>query len=301
MKSKNRKIKVPASISFLVVIIALVCYLQPWNTFTDSEEAEKTGSIGDCCLMVRFIDVGQGMATLLEHQGEFALIDTGDTEGRDALMSTLAEAKVESLTYLVGSHAHSDHIANFPQVLESYSVENVILNVYDYDSKTWDNALTAIDAAGLKATPAMTGDSFTLGDVELQVLSPWQEVTEYSETNDTSIVLKVSHGSDDFLICGDATVYVENELIYRFGEELQCEVYNVAHHGSYLSNSPQFLQAVAPDIYVISAGEGNQYDHPNAETLDRIANQGGKVYRTDESGTIVIYSDSQGINVISPQ
>lgn len=298
MKNKKTKIRLSLPLALLVGVVAVICYWQPWHDLSREKPAPQVGD--DCCLTVSFIDVGQGMATLLEHNGHFALIDTGDTQGRSKLMDYLEQTGVEDLTYLVGSHPHSDHIANFPAVLTAYPVENVILNVYDYDSQTWDNTLNAVEQEGLTAISAMTGDVFTLEDVTMEILSPWQDVTEYSETNDTSIVMKVSHGNDDFLICGDATVFVENELIYRFGEELQCEVYDVAHHGSYLSNSPQFLQAVDPDIYVISAGEGNQYSHPNAETLERIQTQGGDVYRTDQQGSIVITSDNQGITVISP-
>lgn len=297
---KSKKSKLPLPVALLVGVIAVICYWQPWHDLDIAQEKTITEKGDSCCLTVSFIDVGQGMATLLEHEDDFVLIDTGDTQGRDNLISYLEQEEVDSLNYLIGSHPHSDHIANFSAVLAAYPVENVILNVYDYDSQTWDNTLNAITQKGLTPTPAMTGDSFALGDVTMEVLSPWQEVTQYSETNDTSIVMKISHGDDDFLVCGDATVFVENELIYRFGNELQSEVYNVAHHGSYLSSSPQFLQEVDPDIYVISAGAGNQYNHPSAETLERIEVQGGDVYRTDQQGTIVITSDSQGITVIRP-
>lgn len=301
-KNKTKKYNLIHPLTALVVVAVLLWYFQPWAYLSsEAENGENNPSVnGDCSLKVSFIDVGQGMATLLEHEGEFALIDTGDTQGRDELLNYLAAEGVTSLTYLLGSHPHSDHIANIPAVLSTYPVDTVILNVYDYDSRTWDKALESLATAGLSATPAMSGDEFTLGDVAIEVLSPWQPVTEYSETNDTSIVVQVSHGTDDFLICGDATVYVENELIYRYGEELQSEVYNVAHHGSYLSNSPQFLAAIEPEIYVISVGANNQYKHPDAETLDRINQQGGTLYRTDQDGTVVITSDAQGLRVVQP-
>lgn len=77
------------------------------------------------------------------------------------------------------------------------------------------------------------------------------------------------------------------------GADISADVYKVGHHGSKYSSSKDFMKAVKPAYAVISCGEDNAYGHPHAETLNTLRMSGVKVYRTDESGTIIATSDGK--------
>ncbi len=292
-RNSKRKITLPAAL--VLCVVAVVFYLiQDQETETAPVSSYPEG----CTMEVHFIDVGQGMATLIQHEGENLLIDTGDRSAKDELMAYLEEAGVTDFTYIIGSHPHEDHVANLDDVILAYDVGTVFLTGSDYDSALWEDIQTAIETSGVVTEDPPAGYICTMEDVLLEFMAPLQEDTEYSDVNDWSYVVKVTHGEDTFLFPGDATVYSENEMLAWYTrDELNVDVLDVSHHGSYLSNSPQFLEKVSANIYTISCGEDNQYGHPQSDTLNRIAALGGEVYRTDESGTIVMESSGNSITV----
>lgn len=79
------------------------------------------------------------------------------------------------------------------------------------------------------------------------------------------------------------------------GLNLKSDVLKAGHHGSKSSTTDEFLNAVNPKYAVLSVGKDNDYGHPNKETLDKFSERKIKVYRTDESGTIVATSDGKNI------
>ena len=44
-------------------------------------------------------------------------------------------------------------------------------------------------------------------------------------------------------------------------------------------------------------GYDNSYGHPHAEVLERLADRGVTLYRTDQNGSIVIQSDGEQLSV----
>ncbi|MEE0776944.1 MAG: ComEC/Rec2 family competence protein [Bacillota bacterium] len=294
-RKSNRKLTIPLAI--VLCIAAAISYLVQ-NGGNDTK-APVSSYPGDCTMEVHFIDVGQGMATLIRHQGGDILIDTGDRDAKDELFAYLEQEKVTEFTYVIGSHPHADHVANLDDVLLTYDVETLFLTDSPYDSKIWDDIHSAISDTGVNQESPKAGYTCSVEDVVLEFMAPLQDTKEYSDANDWSYVVKVTHGGDTFLFPGDATVYSENEMLawYTHGE-LDVDVFEVSHHGSYLSNSPQFLRELTADQYVISCGKDNQYDHPSKETLSRIEEMdGGEIYRTDEDGSIVMKSSGNGITV----
>lgn len=112
--------------------------------------------------------------------------------------------------------------------------------------------------------------------------------------NDNSIVIKVEYKNNAFLFTGDAEEEAENDMI-KAGSDLTADVLKVGHHGSRTSTSDKWLDAVNPEIAVISAGKDNKYGHPSKEVLDRLKQKNVQILRTDESGTIILTSDGEKI------
>ncbi len=94
------------------------------------------------------------------------------------------------------------------------------------------------------------------------------------------------------LLTGDAGAAVEREMLAS-GYTLTAMVYKAGHHGAKSSNSEMFLRTVQPQYVIVSAGEGNNYGHPHEEVLERAADIGAAVLRTDELGTIEVITDGE--------
>jgi competence protein ComEC len=140
----------------------------------------------------------------------------------------------------------------------------------------------------LQLTPAQYPDTFSWGDMTVNVLNPEPGLSN-PETNNASVVLLVRHGSVDFLFTGDIDATQEVKVIAH-GTPVAAEILKVAHHGSNYSSGADFLAAVAPQDAIISVGP-NSYGHPGADTLSRLMTVGAQIWRTDQSGTIVVLSN----------
>ncbi len=133
-----------------------------------------------------------------------------------------------------------------------------------------------------------------MGDAKFIILAP--NSPNYDNLNNYSIVNKVSFGKTSFLFTGDAEGISENEIINK-GFDVKADVLKVGHHGSDTSTTESFLKAVSPKYSIISCGKDNKYGHPDQIVLDRLNKHNIKVYRTDESGTIVITSDGENLTI----
>lgn len=237
---------------------------------------------------VHFIDVGQADAALILCDGESMLIDGGNVADSSLVVSYLADQGVETLDYVVDTHAHEDHVGGLSGALAKYPVEHVLAPVREYDSKAFRDFMRY---AGEVEVPA-AGDVWTVGSAAVEVLGP---VQEYEETNNTSIILRVVFGETSFLFTGDMERGAEADLL-EAGADVAATVLKVGHHGSETSTSYPFLREVMPQYAVISVGEGNSYGHPSEDTLSRLRDVGAQVYRTDMQGHIVAVSDGTSVS-----
>jgi beta-lactamase superfamily II metal-dependent hydrolase len=113
--------------------------------------------------------------------------------------------------------------------------------------------------------------------------------------NDNSVVLKLTYGEFSALLTGDMEETNEARLVSENATRLDADVLKAGHHGSRTSSSPSFLNAVTPEVVIISLGAGNTYGHPHQEALDRIsAARTEHLFRTDLDGTITLTADGSG-------
>ena len=257
--------------------------------------AETTPS-GNGSLTVQFIDVGQADCALLECDGEYMLIDGGNRDDSQLVVSVLEQQGVKELAAVVCTHAHEDHVGGLPAVLAVYPTKAVYAPTKTYSSKIFDKFVYYTDQQGLEITIPNPGDHFTLGQAVVMVMGP---VKSYAETNDTSIVLWVKYGDTNFLFTGDMETDAENDMLDYWGETVdwKADVLKVGHHCSNSSTSYRFLNEVNPEYAVISLGKDNSYGHPHKEPLSRLNQAGVTILRTDELGTIQAVSDGKQVTL----
>lgn len=259
-------------------------------------EPEGTVPVSGDGLSVHFIDVGQADCALLECGGEYMLIDGGNREDGQLVVSYLEQQGVEELSAVVCSHAHEDHVGGLPSVLAVYPTKAVYAPTRTYASRVFDDFVYYADQQRLEITIPAPGDGWTLGGASVTVLGP---VKSYAETNDTSIVLKIQYGDTVFLFTGDMETAEENDMLdYWDGRvDWDADVLKVGHHGSNTSTGYRFLNEVSPDYAVISVGKGNSYGHPHEEPLSRLNQAGVTILRTDELGTVVARTDGREVTL----
>lgn len=258
--------------------------------------ADTAAPVSGGGLTVSFIDVGQADCALLECDGEFMLIDGGNRDDGQLVVSYLEQQGVETLSAVVCTHAHEDHVGGLPSVLAVYPTQAVYAPTRTYASKVFDDFAYYTDQQGLEITIPAPGDTWTLGQACVTVLGP---VKSYAETNDTSIVLRVSYGETDFLFTGDMETTAENDMLDYWGGRIswKADVLKVGHHGSNTSTGYRFLNEVATDYAVISVGKDNSYGHPHEEPLSRLNQAGVTIFRTDELGTVIARSDGATVSL----
>ncbi len=238
-------------------------------------------------LTVHFLDIGQGDCTLLTQGAHAMLIDAGDNDQGTKVQSYLEYLGISSLDYLVLTHPDADHIGGADVVIYKFDCNAILMPEKKADTRTYDDVIQAMKFKNYTAVQPEVGDTYAFGESSFTILSP---AKNYQDSNDCSIVLRLTHGNNTFLFTGDAEEEAESDMLAS-GLDLSADVLKVGHHGSHTSTSDAFLDAVAPTYAVISCETGNSYGHPHAETLNKLRTAGVQMFRTDEQGTITVTSD----------
>ncbi len=242
---------------------------------------------------MHFIDVGQALSVLVECDGQYMLYDGGNVDDGSLIVSYLQSQGVEQLEYVFCSHAHEDHVGGLAAALAYFPAYHVYSPVTEASTKCFKDFVKYTQQQGLQVEVPAVGTTWPLGSASVTMLGP---VAQYSDTNDTSIVLRIEYGSTSFLLTGDMEKTAETDLV-NSGVNLRADVLQVGHHGSSTSTGYLFLNSVLPEMAVISCGVNNKYGHPHEETLSILRDAGVDVYRTDLQGTITIGSDGQNYTV----
>lgn len=270
----------------------------------------------DSNLKIAFMDIGQGDATLIRFpNGEKMLVDCGQDATILAALGRNLRWNDRVIDYLVASHPDADHYGGCVDVLTRYQVRHIYFNGFEKESSQLLQQFHATVAAeiqtdGADFTLVSTTQKLVIASTTVQFLYPDHDITrdphvpgvKKIDSNNTSIVLKISYGDSDVLVTGDMEIPLENYLVNTRAALLASEILKVGHHGSRSSSGETFLEAVAPQHAVISSGKNNRYGHPHRNVLYRMQRLGVKIWRTDEKSDILatLTTSTVTVNYASP-
>lgn len=235
-------------------------------------------------LKVYFFDVGQADSILVINEEQTMLIDAGNNEDGEILVQNLKSLGITKIDYLIGTHPHEDHIGGVDDIIRNFEIGTIYMPKVQTNTKTFEDVLDAVKEKELTISTPKVKDTFRVGQAECQVLA----VNNKSKNlNLTSIVIQMKFDSMTYLFTGDAEKEVEEKILEE-NKDIKANILKVGHHGSDTSSSEKFIQAVAPEISIISVGRDNSYGHPNQDIIARLEEKESKIYRTDEVGNIFI-------------
>ncbi|MGH2705035.1 MAG: ComEC/Rec2 family competence protein [Actinomycetota bacterium] len=248
-------------------------------------------------MRLTFFDVGQGDSALAESAGGARVLVDGGPD-REFVADRLQAHRVDRLDLVVFSHAHVDHVNGLPAVLRHIPVRSAIAP---------GPPGVGLGGAPLRPVEMAAGAGFEIGDLRAEVIAPDRSLVsaaasgstgaegrrEGTALNDASLVLRVRVARGCAVFAGDIEEEGQRRLVERYGSELRCGVLKAPHHGS-ARLLPEFVEAVAPRVVVVSVGE-NDYGHPARSALAAFARAGAVVLRTDRLHDIVLEVDPAGM------
>ena len=261
-------------------------------------------------LEVTFLDVGQGDASFIKFpNGESMLIDGGDDsndwdQGKNAVLPFLRFNNISKLKYVVGSHPHNDHIGGLTEILNTLTVDTLIISSYKFVTTKYEEMIAICKSKNIPIRYVEKGNMlYPDSSCRVYILHPCDEFAEENdfsgeECNNSSIVMKIQYGENGILLTGDAEKGAE-QAYTKYGEFLESEIIKIGHHGSRTSSTQNMLNYVKPLISVISLAEKNKFRHPSPFTVRRLKDNNIKTFFTSANGAIKFQVGTDKIKLIN--
>ncbi|MBQ4264271.1 MAG: MBL fold metallo-hydrolase [Clostridia bacterium] len=246
-------------------------------------------------LRVDFYDMGKADAMLITTpSGVRILIDTGTNKGGKALVERFEKEGIDAIDTLIITHYDKDHVGGADKILEEIAVRQVIMPVYNKESKQHTQFMEALAAQPdiqtfpmeIKSDMAMQSDD----GVKMTLTAAQKKSYGRDEENDFSLAVRLSYGDTKFFFAGDAEAPRQKELLEE--GDVKCDVLKVPYHGRLVATSEAFLTEAAPKIAYITDDD----EEPASEDVIRMLEQlGADVYSSREDGTVTVLSDGQNV------
>jgi competence protein ComEC len=240
-------------------------------------------------------DVGQGDALVINvGDGGAIVVDAGPDPGR--IDGCLRRLDVRRAPLVVISHFHVDHIGGLPGVLRDRTVDTILTTSWPEPAAGREAVRRAAAAAGTTVRDAPTHGGWTVGAAQVEIIPSDPVHGSRSDPNNNSLLLAITVRGIRLLLLGDAETEQQRALLDRRAP-VRADVLKVAHHGSAFQD-PSFLDQVRAGVALVGVGADNDYGHPNASVLARLAAHGTRVLRTDVDGDIAVTLDAGRLAVV---
>ena len=253
------------------------------------------GCAGAQELRVEFFDVGKADAMLITTPGGARiLIDAGTNKNGKALAERFERAGIGPIDLMIITHYDKDHVGGADKIIEDVGVRQVIMPVYDKESKQYEQFAEAVETCGVPAVRMPIGGETTMdiGGVTLRITAAHETWYGRDEENDFSLCVRMTYGDTRFLFPGDAEDPRQRELLKE--GDVACDVLKVPYHGRLVAASQDFLSAAAPEIAFIPDSEEDQADLLVHAILSEL---GVEVYSAQQ-GDLTVVSDGKSVRAL---
>lgn len=235
-------------------------------------------SLATADLTIHYIDVGHGDAILIQADGKNLLLDSGDYNIGDTVLSYLKKTGITRLDVAIASHPHSDHIAGMLGVIKAFPPALYVDNGEVYDNPSYEPLMQYLVTKQIPYAVGKTGNTIPFTDsTSITITSPSQL---RSDVNENSLAFVLTYGSQKFFFPGDCETC-----------DADADVVKLAHHGSKGAATRALLSGTKPETVIISVGKDNGRNLPASSTIKALEKAGIAIHRTDQEGTIILHSD----------
>lgn len=250
---------------------------------------------------VQVIDRGQADGILIRTPNdEWVVIDAGTSKQQAESMRDVWG--VDSVALAIVSHRHTDHFGGMDDVLSTFPVGLLVMNMADCPDRSTDDKIRRVARDRNVRTQSVGADTINVDGVRFIIL-PTDPIDDDcpDEENDNSIVVRMEFGDFSMLFAGDAETDERTWLMANHAELLDVNVLKASHHGSRngadgSAGGEPWIEHVDPTAVILTAGEGSRHGHPHSAAMDiyegHVAN--GRVYCTSRMGTIRVYGRTDG-------
>ena len=270
-------------------------------------------------LLINFVDVGQGDCTLIRYEGKNVLIDGGGSldndynVGEKVLLPYLLDKGIKRIDYIIFSHFDTDHCQGLIYLVGKIKIKNAIVGIQAEKYPNYKEFEQKAKNEKINVIIAKRGDKISINkNIFFNVLWPSRDnLIMNNSINNNSLVCKLNYYNFTMLFTGDIEKVAEEAILNcnnnfdnnKNSEDsnknekdniLSSTIIKVAHHGSITSSTIDFLNEVNPKIALIGVGKNNTFGHPNKQVIERLKDNGVKVYRTDTDGEISIFVNRKG-------
>ena len=264
----------------------------PGESSQSDSGAPSTTAQTSANVTIKFIDVGQGEAILIALPEKTMLIDAGPTGSAPKIAQVLQELGRNKIDYLVATHPDEDHIGGMADVISNTQIGTIYAPNKTNNTATYRKFLTAIQNNNLQITLAEAGTIIDQTDsYKLEILWPKKDAN-FPETNDYSIIIKLTVGNKTFLFTGDAPT---NAILNSNPGHI--DVLKLSHHGSRTGTTEVLIHKLSPTYAVLSYAVDNSYGHPMQSVLNALHKHSVEVWGTGANGTITITCDGTNIDI----
>lgn len=235
-------------------------------------------SLATADLTIHYIDVGHGDAILILADGKNLLLDSGDYNIGDTVLSYLKKTGITRLDLAIASHPHSDHIAGMLGVIKAFPPGLYVDNGEVYDNPSYEPLMQYLVTKQIPYAVGRTGKTIPFTDrTSITITSP-SELGK--DVNENSLAFVLTYGSLKFFFPGDCETC-----------DADAKVVKLAHHGSKGAATRALLSGTKPETVIISVGKDNGRNLPASSTIKALEKAGIAIHRTDQEGTIILHSD----------
>ena len=265
---------------------------EPMTSETAGPVTSETAAPVTSTLNIYCFQAGKADAFLFWNEAGAVLIDAGVSGYGKTSLAKLGELEIDRLEYLILTHFDKDHVGGAKKLLSSVPVGTILQsNCPKEGADAYDKYAAAAAAYGIEPVTVREPLTFQLGDVTFSVDPPAREAYDRSASNNSSLIVTVTHGANRLLFCGDA----EDLRLAEFlnADPGPCALVKLPHHGLWQTTLRDLIAKTAPARAVITSSNEEPED---PETLAFLEENHVETFLTRQA-PVLITSDGKTLDV----
>ena len=267
-------------ISILVLIIIMILLI---SLFSNSNSNDN--------LKIYFFNAGKADAILISKDDKYIMIDTGEEDLSDEILTYFRINNITKLDYLIISHFDKDHVGSASAIIDNISLGAVLQSNVPKESSYYDNYINSLNNKGI-IPQVISGDyEINISGINL-IINGLEEIYEKNSSNNSSLIVSLTYDNNKFLFMGDAENARLKDYIALNNQEF--DLIKIPYHGNYLKRLDDLIDDTNPKYGIMTCSVDEGCD---SETLQLLDDKNIKYYMTKD-GSITVISDGNNIKVI---